>query len=159
LGCKRRALHGISDWRIEGEFLQVLCNLAITRATHPLNQTGKKHVSFASWQLKVTLQCTNSGLHDKPEIHSDSTPICSPDLAPSDFWLFSKLKETLRGQHFSTDVEVDAAVRKRISINPETFFMDEMNKCIEWLKKMCSRKWWLWWKISVQCLRIMRIIL
>jgi len=30
-------------------------------------------------------------------------PPYSPDLALSDFWLFPKLKETLKGQHFSSD--------------------------------------------------------
>ena len=58
----------------------------------------------------------------------------SPDLAPSDFWFFPKLKETLEG-HFSLDAEVEAAVRKWISSQPETFFMDRMNKWIERLEK------------------------
>jgi len=61
----------------------------------------------------------------------------SPDLAPSDFWLFPKLKETLKGQKFSLDAEV----YKLISSQPETFFMDGIKKWIERLKKMCSRKW------------------
>jgi len=64
-----------------------------------------------------------------------SHPSHSPDLAPSYFWLFPKLKETLKGQHFSSDAEVEAAMRKRISSQPETFFMDGMNKRIERLKK------------------------
>jgi len=34
----------------------------------------KKHFYFASRQPKAKLQCTNSGRHDKPEIHSGSTP-------------------------------------------------------------------------------------
>jgi len=68
-------------------------------------------------------------------------PPYSPNLAPSDFWWFPKLKETLKGQHFSSDAEVEAAVRKWISSQPETFFMDGMNKWIERMKKMCSRKW------------------
>jgi hypothetical protein len=38
-----------------------------------------------------------------------------PDLAPSDFWLFPKLKETLKGNHFSMDAEVEAAVCKWVS--------------------------------------------
>jgi len=68
-------------------------------------------------------------------------PPYSPDLAPSDFWLFPKLKQTLKGQHFSSDAEVEAAVRKWISSQPETFFIDGMKKWIDLLKKMCSRKW------------------
>jgi len=55
----------------------------------------------------------------------------SPDLAPSDFWLFPKLKETLKGQHFSSDAEVEAAVCKWINGQPETFFIDGMKKWIE----------------------------
>ena len=51
-------------------------------------------------------------------------PPYSPDLAPSDFRLLPKLKETLKGRHSSSDTEVEAAVRKWISIQPETFFMD-----------------------------------
>jgi histone-lysine N-methyltransferase SETMAR len=39
-------------------------------------------------------------------------PPYSPDLAPSDFLLFPKFTETLKGQHFSSDAEVEAAVRK-----------------------------------------------
>jgi hypothetical protein len=62
-------------------------------------------------------------------------PPYNPDLAPSDFWLFPKLKEILKGQHFSLDAEVEAAVRKWISNQPETFFMDGMNKWIQRMKK------------------------
>jgi histone-lysine N-methyltransferase SETMAR len=58
----------------------------------------------------------------------------SPDLAPSGFWLFTKLNETLKGQHFSSGAEVEAAVRKLISSQPETFFKDRLNKWIERLK-------------------------
>jgi hypothetical protein len=36
-------------------------------------------------------------------------PPYSPDLAPSDFWLFPNLKETLKGQLFVSDAEVEAA--------------------------------------------------
>jgi hypothetical protein len=58
-------------------------------------------------------------------------PPFSPDLASSDFWLFPKLKDTLKDQHFSLDGEVEAAVHKWISTQPETFFVDRMNKWIE----------------------------
>jgi len=57
-------------------------------------------------------------------------PPYSQDLAPSDSWLFPKLEEMLKGQHFSSDAEVEAAVHKWISSQPETFFMDRMNKWI-----------------------------
>jgi len=65
-------------------------------------------------------------------------PPYRPDLAPSDIWLFPKLKETLKGQHYASDAGVEAAVCKWISSHPETFFMDGMDRTTE---KMCSRKW------------------
>jgi hypothetical protein len=68
-------------------------------------------------------------------------PPYSP-LALSDFWLFPKLKETLKGQNFSSGAEVEAAVRKRISNQTETFFMHGMNKQKDrMIKKMCRHKW------------------
>jgi transposase len=37
-------------------------------------------------------------------------PPCSPDLAPSDFFLFPKLKKMLKGRHFddSEDIKINA---------------------------------------------------
>jgi len=54
--------------------------------------------------------------------------------------LLPKLKETLKGPKFLSDAKVEAAVRKWNNSQPETFFMDGINKWIERLKKMCSRK-------------------
>ena len=45
-------------------------------------------------------------------------PPCSPDLAPSDFYLLPKLKLFLAGQRFSSNQEVIAAV--------EGYFVDLM---------------------------------
>ena len=64
-----------------------------------------------------------------------SHPPYSQDLALSDFRLFPKLKETLKGQHISSDAEVESAVRKWISSQPETSFVDRMSKRIERSKK------------------------
>jgi histone-lysine N-methyltransferase SETMAR len=110
-----------------------LCNLTITQATHPQNQAGNKHVSFASRQSKATLQLQTHDAMTSLKFTVVPHPPYSPDLAPSDFWLFPKL-ETLKGQHFSSDAEVEAAVCKWSRSQPETF-IDGMKK------KMCSRKW------------------
>jgi histone-lysine N-methyltransferase SETMAR len=58
-------------------------------------------------------------------------PPYSPGLAPSDFLLFPRLKEMLKGQHFSLDAEAEVAVCKWISSQPETLCVDGMNKWIE----------------------------
>ena len=41
-------------------------------------------------------------------------PPYSPDLAPSDFWLFPHLKKFLRGKHFSSNEDVIAVVEEGI---------------------------------------------
>ena len=38
-------------------------------------------------------------------------PAYSPDLAMCDFWLFFNLKKHLRGQRFSSEEEIDIAIR------------------------------------------------
>jgi len=52
-------------------------------------------------------------------------------LAPSEFWLFPKLKETLKGQHFLSDAELEEALCKWISGQQEIIFMDGMKKRIK----------------------------
>jgi len=51
-------------------------------------------------------------------------PPYSSDLAPSDFHLFPKLKEHLKGQRFSCDEEVKSAVRKWFQKQNTNFFKD-----------------------------------
>jgi len=58
-------------------------------------------------------------------------PPYSPNLAPSEFWLFPKLKETLKGQHFLSDAELEEALCKWISGQQEIIFMDGMKKRIK----------------------------
>ena len=40
-------------------------------------------------------------------------PAYSPDLAPSDFFLFPNLKKDIRGLHFRSDEEAIASKKKR----------------------------------------------
>lgn len=54
----------------------------------------------------------------------------SPDLAPSDFHLFLKLKQHLGGQRFNTDEEVKEAVSKFIDGLAAEFFEEGFQKWI-----------------------------
>lgn len=54
----------------------------------------------------------------------------SPDLAPSDFHLFPKLKQHLGGQRFNTDEEVKEAVSKFIDGLAAEFFEEGFQKWI-----------------------------
>jgi len=49
-------------------------------------------------------------------------PPYSPDLAPSDYHLFSGLEKQLKGRHFSSDAEVIAAAKTWLDGQPSEFF-------------------------------------
>lgn len=65
-------------------------------------------------------------------------PPYSPDLAPSDFFLFPKLKENIRGQIFPSDDDVMTAVKDWLEDQSPDFFLNGLQrlehrwvKCIE----------------------------
>ena len=49
-------------------------------------------------------------------------PAYSPDLAPSDFFLFPNLKKGIRGFHFQSDEEVVMAVEEWVNGKDPDFF-------------------------------------
>jgi len=64
-------------------------------------------------------------------------PPYSPDLAPSDFCLFPKLKLSLAGQHYSSNQEAIAAVEGYFAYLTKNHYRDRLmalehcwNKCI-----------------------------
>ena len=65
-------------------------------------------------------------------------PPYSPDLAPSDFFLFGPLKDNLRGQKFDNDEEVQTAVKAWLRQRTPDFFANgfaqwknRWDKCVE----------------------------
>lgn len=63
----------------------------------------------------------------KNSTHTVPQPPYSPDLAPCDFWLFSKLKRPLRGHRFDTIEEIEAAATRELKAIPES----DYNQCFE----------------------------
>ncbi|GFR71361.1 histone-lysine N-methyltransferase SETMAR [Elysia marginata] len=57
-------------------------------------------------------------------------PSYSPDLAPSEFYLFPKLKDHLRGNHYGGDEDVEAAVRHWFRQKCVDFFTDGMRQLV-----------------------------
>ncbi|GFR87087.1 transposase [Elysia marginata] len=57
-------------------------------------------------------------------------PSYSPYLAPSDFYFFPKLKEHLRGNHYESDEDVEAAVRHWFRQKCVDFFTDGMRQLV-----------------------------
>ena len=89
-----------------------------------------------------------------------------PDLAPSDFHLFSPLKKFLAGQRFTSDDEVKAAVRQWFRSQTADFYCSGIAKLVlRWDKCLNGHvdyveKWWKVQGITSTCLvRCMYLIL
>jgi hypothetical protein len=62
-------------------------------------------------------------------------PPYSPDLAPSDFHLFGRMKEHLRGQKFAYDNEVMEAVQSWLKTTTKSFSLEDIRKLVDsWTK-------------------------
>ena len=59
----------------------------------------------------------------------------SPDLAPSDYQLFPRLKKQLKGCHFSSDAEVIAAEGTWLDRQLSEFFLSGLQKLDQRTKK------------------------
>jgi len=130
-----------------------LCNLTITQATHPQNQARKKHISFASRQCKATLQCTNLGCYDKPEIHSGSTPSLQPRFGTVRLLVVPKIEGDVKRSTFFIGCRSWGSCAQ-MDQQPTRNFLHGQNEQMDIMtEKMCSCKWWLCWKISVQYVR------
>ena len=79
--------------------------------------------------ILVTNYLTKMGIKTVPH------PRYSPDLAPCDFCLFSKLKENHRGCHYETIEEMKEAVMKVIDTLTQEDFNGAFQKLLEWYKK------------------------
>ena len=67
-------------------------------------------------------------------------PPYSPDLAPSDFFLFKNMKKPLRGRRFASTEEVIGAVDEWCETRPENFFRDGIREVLgRWQKCIAVR--------------------
>ena len=67
-------------------------------------------------------------------------PPYSPDLAPSDFYLFPKMKNELRGKHFSDNDDVIDAVNDFLGGQSKSFYKEGIMKLQERWSKCVSMK-------------------
>lgn len=62
-------------------------------------------------------------------------PPYSPDLAPSDYFLFPNLKKDIRGRHFDTNESLEAAVNDHFEDKDKSYFYGGLEKLIQRCKK------------------------
>ena len=83
----------------------------------------------------VSMQQDNARVHNR-KVAMDAVewsgyeliphPAYSPDLAPSDFFLFPNLKKDIRGLHFRSDEEVVTAVEEWVNGKEPDFFSSKL---------------------------------
>ena len=89
-------------------------------------------------------------MHDKSSAHTSQValtaatecgfevlphPLYSPDMAPSDFYLFPKLKSNLRGTQFGSNDGIIAAVNEYFDDQENDFYLEGISKLEErWTK-------------------------
>jgi hypothetical protein len=59
----------------------------------------------------------------------------SPDLAPCNFWLFPKLKLTMKGKHFVSIPETEAATTTRL----KGLMKDDFQNCFKKWQERCNK--------------------
>ena len=85
------------------------------------------HTSLLGWQFlsnKIITACPH--------------PPYSPDLAPCDFWLFPKVKMTMKGKHFESIQDIEAATTAQLKTLTKEDFQN------------CFRKWQKRWDKCVR---------
>lgn len=127
-----------------------------------VNITGEYYASLLQ-QLKEAFKEKRPGkwsrgvllLHDNAPVHKCRTamaalincgfdtlihPPYSPDLAPSYYYLFPKMKKDLRGRKFTEDDEVKEAISSYFEGKEKIFFYDGIEKLISRSKKCIDLK-------------------
>jgi len=98
------------------------------------------------WPDKWILHHDNAHVHDalrvrkfpaKNSVTKMDHPPYSPDLAPRNFGIFTKLKNALKGQRFADLSDIQRNVKTLLRNNPENYFQDcfrewhhRLTKCI-----------------------------
>ena len=127
------------DRHVSKETLSAQFNVnvgAVRRKRPELFESGQWHFhqdnAPVHKSILVTDYLTQMGIKTVPH------PPYSPDLAPCDFWLFPKLKENLRGNHYSTIEDMKEAVTRVLNtLTQEDFqgafqkLLERYNKCID----------------------------
>ena len=96
-----------------------------------VRQAKVKDVVIQHDNARPNTSCQTQCALQQLEFPTIPHPPYSPDLAPSDFFLFPLLKKHLRGNHYETDAEVEADVNSWYRSQTPEFFADGMRKLVQ----------------------------
>ena len=117
-------------------------------------ESGRKEIRFFSITTTQgsTLQYTNWGRHDKPEIHSGSTPSLQPRFGTVRLLVVPKIEGDVKRSTFFIGCQSWGSCAQMDQQPTRNFLHGRNEQMDRTIEKMCS-KWSLCWKISVQCVR------
>ena len=133
------------DWLPEGRtinserYIEILAKL----------KDAIKDKRRGKWSRHVLLHHDNAPAHTSHATQAAITelgyeqlphPPYSPDLAPSDYWLFGKMKEPLRGKHFANASALGSAISQWVKHTPEEWFAEGIKKMPERWEKCIALK-------------------
>jgi histone-lysine N-methyltransferase SETMAR len=116
----------------------ILREIDANRPSHSAVDRGRNLVLHFDNATVHTARCTQEFMRENRMRRAPHPPF-SPDLAPSDFYLFGKVKTALRGQIFEEENELVAAVREVLA----TISRDELESVFaDWLRRLdeCVQK-------------------
>ena len=131
-------------WDINGAMLVDFCDG---------NINGPYYANLLEKARKFKRRCPNQNiwlLHDNAPVHTSNVakdqiiksgfvviahPPYSPDLAPSDFWLFNHLKKHLRGNNYNCPEVLQAAVTQFIENCSASFYKNAFLELVKRWKK------------------------
>ena len=89
--------------------------------------------------------------HDKPEIHSGSTPSLRPRFGTFGLLVVPKLEGDLKGSTFVIGCRSWGGCAQMDQQQTRNFLDQRNGEMDRTSEEMYGHKWWLCWKISVQC--------
>jgi hypothetical protein len=110
----------------QGRTVNQHCYLEILARLHEAVCRRRPELWPDAWILHHDVLAVREFLAKKSIMKLDHPPYL-PDLAPCDFWLFPKLKTTLKGQGFSGIADIQGHVTTILQSIPEEGFQ----KCFE----------------------------
>ena len=120
LGCKRRYYVGLFTQEKYNNW-SVLCKLVRPAENRHEKRRGKLSKGVLLHQDKARVHTCKVAV-ERNRYELIPHPAYSPDLAPSNFFLFPNLKKDIRGLHFRSDEEVLTAVEEWVNGKDPDFF-------------------------------------
>ena len=101
----------------------------------PYNGKGPRHVILLHDNARLHTEKMTTALLDSLGWQVLPHPAYSPDLAPSDFYLFRSLQHHLTDNHFKTIDDVNNSITEFINSKPPSFYREGICRLPEKWKK------------------------